>query len=126
MDLPENPPDPRKDPPFQSEINRTLWIGLGANGLLSLACQLIFGGLFFGYLFLFGSIAMVVRGWRPAWFSKHHEAQLISQIPYRRTESGKSWGVVLHASQAGEEKTAGKAEAGQAKSLVLAYRVPGV
>ena len=92
MGPPMDSTNPRVDPPFQSETNRTLWIGWGANGV-SLALQIIVGGLFFGYLFLFGSIAMVFRGWKPAWFANHIDAQIIAGTPYRRTESIKGWGV---------------------------------
>ena len=53
--------------------------------------QILIGGLFFGYLFLFGSIMMVLRGWKPRWFATHYDAQIIAGIPYRRTESPKRW-----------------------------------
>jgi hypothetical protein len=51
--------------------------------------------LFFGYLFLFGSIVMVFRGWKPGWFSKHRDAQPIAGIPYHRTESASRWIVAI-------------------------------
>ena len=95
--LGDKKPDPRQDPPFQPETHRTLWIGWGANGV-SLALQIIFGGLYFGYLFLFGSIAMVMRGVKPAWFALHHEEQPVAGLPYRRSESTKAWMLVISVS----------------------------
>jgi hypothetical protein len=86
--------NPRVDPPLQPETSRALWIGWGANGL-SLAFQFIVGGLFFGYLFLCFSIAMVFRGWKPGWFATHIDEQIIAGTPYRREESMRVWSVVV-------------------------------
>jgi hypothetical protein len=82
--------DPRQDPPLKSDTNRSLWIGWGAQGV-SLGLAILMGGVFFGYLFVFGSMVMVIRGWKPGWFMDHFDAQLVAGLPYRRAPSLKRW-----------------------------------
>src|SRR6266851_3867913 len=82
--------DPRRDQPLHVETSRSLWIGWGVQGL-SLGLAILVGGTFFGYLFVFGSIVMVLRGWKPSWFAEHFDEQVIAGIPYRRKESFKRW-----------------------------------
>ncbi len=59
-----------------------------------------FRGPVFGYLFVFGSLAMVLRGWKPGWFAVHHLRQPIAGVPYRRSESVTVWAVACVASLA--------------------------
>ncbi len=59
---------------------------------MSLGLAFLVGGTFFPYLFIFGSLVMVMRGWKPAWFANHFDAEIITGRPYRRQESFKRWG----------------------------------
>jgi hypothetical protein len=82
--------DSRQDPPIQLDTSRSLWIGWGAE-LVSLALSFLVGGNFFPYLCLFIAIVLILRGWKPAIFAHHIDAQLIAGTPYRREESLKLW-----------------------------------
>lgn len=82
--------DSRQDPPIQLDTSRSLWIGWGAE-LVSLALSFLVGGNFFPYLCLFIAIVLILRGWKPAIFAHHIDAQIIAGTPYRREESLKIW-----------------------------------
>ena len=80
----------RTDPSLHSDTNRSIWIGGGVQGV-SLVAAYFVGGTFFPYLFLWLSCVMILRGWKPAWFAIHHDAQIIAGTKYYREESTKAW-----------------------------------
>lgn len=67
-----------------------MWISAGVQGV-SLVVAYFAGGTFFPYLFLWLSCVTILRGWKPAWFAIHHDAQIIAGTKYYREESVRAW-----------------------------------